>query len=508
MKKLFVLVLILSVFCTAQAGYLIRSVLVGGNPTALRNHTLTFDGDDIPIAAATVPNLSPVGQSIVIVGAYDLFARVFHVPAGSAAIEVRDFHYVNGAYILCGAIGTGTSARAFVATINGTLSSMRLMAYSDANIFYSIWGDDPLSNFYVCGKKDNDGVIASVNRTTLNLTALRKTTDWEYHKIILKGGISPRFVVSGRDPDCEYIGYAEFSPLSFTPRGYRWEQNTESLSLCVVGGNNVLVPDQVILASSWNNIVTLTPIHFSVGIVPISYHFTSSSDVEKYWVQDILITETNDNILISVAGFMRTPTQHQAWYGGVTGYLSAASTMDNNNYISTSPTGSYEHHKVRYNNIGETYTGGWSRDYNSGGTLFGTPRTNAPYCDNPYPVPSSSAAYRPTPMSVFSVPLLQPTPFPTLTSNPYQTSPNECPPFKSEPPTPKAIPTEDESEIIAFPDRITLSDIPANTNYQIYNVIGQLIQTGVTTPDISTANLSKGVYILRLENGKAFKFVK
>ena len=47
-----------------------------------------------------------------------------------------------------------------------------------------------------------------------------------------------------------------------------------------------------------------------------------------------------------------------------------------------------------------------------------------------------------------------------------------------------------------------------NTNYQIYSVIGQLIQTGTTAPDISTAQLGKGVYILRLENGKTFKFVK
>jgi len=55
---------------------------------------------------------------------------------------------------------------------------------------------------------------------------------------------------------------------------------------------------------------------------------------------------------------------------------------------------------------------------------------------------------------------------------------------------------------------VSAKEIPTNTNYQIYSVTGQLIQAGATTPDISTAQLSKGIYILRLENGKAFKFVK
>ncbi|MDR2970689.1 MAG: T9SS type A sorting domain-containing protein [Bacteroidales bacterium] len=47
-----------------------------------------------------------------------------------------------------------------------------------------------------------------------------------------------------------------------------------------------------------------------------------------------------------------------------------------------------------------------------------------------------------------------------------------------------------------------------NTHYQIYTITGQVVQTGITTPDISTAQLNKGIYILRLENGKVFKFVK
>jgi len=53
-----------------------------------------------------------------------------------------------------------------------------------------------------------------------------------------------------------------------------------------------------------------------------------------------------------------------------------------------------------------------------------------------------------------------------------------------------------------------IKDIPQNTHYQIYTITGQLISSGVATSNISTAQLGKGIYILRLENGKAFKFVK
>ena len=35
-----------------------------------------------------------------------------------------------------------------------------------------------------------------------------------------------------------------------------------------------------------------------------------------------------------------------------------------------------------------------------------------------------------------------------------------------------------------------------------------LLQTGANGHDISTVQLSKGIYILRLENGKVVKFVK
>ena len=84
----------------------------------------------------------------------------------------------------------------------------------------------------------------------------------------------------------------------------------------------------------------------------------------------------------------------------------------------------------------------------------------------------------------------------------------ECLPFKGGG-TPELAPAiEDESEMITFYDRITVKDTPTNTNYQIYNVMGQLMQSGTINPDISTVQLSKGLYILRLENGKVYKFVK
>jgi hypothetical protein len=70
------------------------------------------------------------------------------------------------------------------------------------------------------------------------------------------------------------------------------------------------------------------------------------------------------------------------------------------------------------------------------------------------------------------------------------------------------LPPEKESEITIFYDHITVKETPSATKYQIYTVTGQLIQTGTTNPDISTVQLTKGMYILRLENGRAFKFIK
>ena len=46
--------------------------------------------------------------------------------------------------------------------------------------------------------------------------------------------------------------------------------------------------------------------------------------------------------------------------------------------------------------------------------------------------------------------------------------------------------------------------------YQIFNTLGQLIQAGIANPSeaVSVDALSKGVYVLRLENGMFRQFVK
>jgi len=94
-------------------------------------------------------------------------------------------------------------------------------------------------------------------------------------------------------------------------------------------------------------------------------------------------------------------------------------------------------------------------------------------------------------------------------ANSYSMNYDICPPFRVVESAPEwTMPAEQESEITTFYDRITIKDISANTHYQIYSATGQLLQTGTTTSDISTAQLSKGFYILRLENGKVYKFVK
>ena len=522
MKKLFfVLLLISSIFSTAQAGYIIRSVSGSINPSFLRNYTLTFDVTGNPVAAASMPYNGI--YSIVIVHANSNAVQIFPTNIGitNLPIEIRDFHRISNddaihSYILCGSRGTGANARAFVATIDGSLSTMRFMEYTEANIFYSIWGDiinTPIPNsfgFYACGTKDNngviDGIIANVDRTNLNLLNYYRNEKWEYHKIILKensGGASIRFVVSGRSPDYSHIGYTEFLPI-FAATNYYWAQQTEPDSHCVVSDNGSYY-NQVILASSYQNVVTLTSVNISFSPVTY-YHFANSPD-KTFYVQDISVI--NDAVSISVAGYTissQLPSQHQAWHGYVTG-LSFTSSMRNNFYYGSS-TQLYEHYKVRYNN-GVAYTGGYFQDLFPGDVLFATPLVSAEKCDHIEQSPYGFYPYFP---ASSPVPLLYPyliqsyhTILPSITQSSYI----ECEPFKWEISEPELVmPAEEESEITAFYDHITVKDTPMNTNYQIYSITGQLIQTGATNPDISTAQLSRGFYILRLENGKAFKFVK
>jgi len=145
-KTLFFLALILSIFCTAQAGYVIRGITTLVDPVPLRNYTLAFDKNGEPIAAASMIHPYTGTHSIAIVQVNRVSAFLFPVMINNEnlPIEVRDFHYVNysDTYILCGSRG----ASAFVATINGTFSSMRYMEYPEASIFYS-FGENALLQF-------------------------------------------------------------------------------------------------------------------------------------------------------------------------------------------------------------------------------------------------------------------------------------------------------------------------------------------------------------------------
>jgi hypothetical protein len=142
--------------------------------------------------------------------------------------------------------------------------------------------------------------------------------------------------------------------------------------------------------------------------------------------------------------------------------------------------------------------------------LFGRPRTVADDCDINYH--SENPGYYPVYPATLGLSQLLIT---SREENYSEASTKEmvyyaCTPFKGGEDDSEfsLLPPEKESEIATFYDRITVKDTPNGTKYHIYSVTGQLIQTGTTNPDISTAQLSKGMYILRLETGKAFKFIK
>jgi len=220
-KALFFLALILSIFFTAQAGYIIRGMPAMVDPAYLNNYTLTFDRNDEPVSAASMIEPRTGWHSIVIVQANDRGAYIFPITIDheNLEIEVRDFHRLKDdtdTYVLCGSRGTGATARAFVAVMRGDYSSMQFIEYPEADKFYSIWADyDPsfiysFDGFFACGTKGTAGVIASIDDATLQLRALHRTDEnWEYHKVIFKKDELAgrfRFVVSGRDPEYTRIG--------------------------------------------------------------------------------------------------------------------------------------------------------------------------------------------------------------------------------------------------------------------------------------------------------------
>ena len=520
MRKLLLnFVLIVSVPFIAQAGYVIRGISVN-NPDVnnLMNYTLTIDGNDSPIAAGTMHAIvyGSGRNSIVIIDASNSIATYFPIPYYD--IEVRDFHRVIGnEYVLCGSCNTGQTVNAFVAVIDGTFSTMDFYEYPEADMFYSICENFSTAinglGYYVCGTKGDNGVIAAINRWSMQFTNFYTTTaPWEYHKIIAKRNADNtlRFVASGRNPDCTRIGFTAFAPPFNIIGNYAWGQQTEPDSHCVVGdyiGEN----NKVVLASSFINVITLNPITFPLpAAMQISaYRFiTSASATQRWCVQDIGTILDFNGFRISVAGYVKAGLQpHIAWHGYTIG-LSAASTLTNNFYDRTI-TGRHEHYKIRYDQTGKEYTGGYFQDGMSTCALFASPLIVSD-CDShridPF-LTIENLNWLPFSLVPVGTGSLSSSSLPS--SSEYMDVDDECPDFKSAPAPEYAMPSpEDESDIIALQDRITLKDVPSNTNYQIYSIIGQLMQTGTTTSDISTAQLGKGVYILRLENGKTFKFVK
>ena len=521
MRKLLLnFVLIVSVPFIAQAGYVIRGISVN-NPDVnnLMNYTLTIDGNDSPIAAGTMHAIvyGSGRNSIVIIDASNSIATYFPIPYYD--IEVRDFHRVIGnEYVLCGSCNTGQTVNAFVAVIDGIFSTMDFYEYPDADMFYSICADIPTLDYYVCGTNGTKGVIASISRSTMQFTNFHVTNDdWEYHKIIAKGDTDAtlRFVASGRNPDCFLVGFTAIDPSFTTRDSYEWRQNTEPDSHCVIS-DDILNNNTVILASSYASTVTLNPVTFPLAPMQTigAYRFNLSIwENNRFYVQDIgtiIISDAIINPRISVSGYMiknSMPLQHQAWHGYVH-TIPTISNMTNNFYYGTGVDDRYEHYKIRYDQNQKEYTGGYFQDNVSTCALFGSPLMPAPTCDHHVTSPTPDidlqnwASFNLIPVD--TEPLSQ-----LLSSDFSETMDVEivCDDFKSAPEYAMPSP-EDESDIIALQDRITVKDVPSNTNYQIYSVIGQLMQTGTTTPDISTAQLGKGVYILRLENGKTFKFVK
>ena len=536
MKKVFfVLTFILGVCCTAQAGYVIRGIYTNSPPyySDLKNYTLTFTPDDVPVSAASMHTTYTSGtgkNTIVIIREDNQWAHLFPMslsydPNSLNNVEVRDFHYdrENDVYVLCGSRQLGSTVHAFVATIDHNFQ-MRFMEYPETDMFHSI--GDPnittpstlMNNYYLCGTSGAIGIIVSVDRASLFLTNHYRTNiDWEYHKIIVKQNpdagtpAMPHFIASGRNPECSSIGFTTLN-ASLTPiNSYMWNQATEPRSHCVVS-DDVSTNNAVILASSYYSAVTLNPVTYPIPSSTVrAYRYALPSNT-RYFVQDIGMIRINAaTSRFSVVGFKIDPSiipAHAiAWHG----YVQPSSftvPMTNNDYYDGIGSNFYEHYKIRHS-LGNDYTGGNYRSGSEMGALFATPLTPTLDCGDIYPSYPNSGAI---PWSSFTLdqhhlsltsPIICPLYMEIMELY------DDCPPFKGEEPALKSvISAEDESEIATSYDRITLKDVPANTGYQIYNTIGQLISTGVTTPDISTASLSKGVYILRLENGKTFKFVK
>jgi len=535
-KLLFFLVFTLCLSFITQAGYIIRGTQNFGRPTRLENYTLTFDRGNTPVCAASMrtgyaPGIGTMKNTIVIINSRSNTSIIFPVVLGEEGvnIEVRDFHYIrNDKYILCGSRQIGYDTCAFVATIDWSTLTMNFFEYPNADVFYSICPNEPAltpspgipaTGYYACGAKNDKGVIVHLHRTTLQALRMVETLiPWVYHKIISyrnpAGAIDePHFVVSGRNPAGTFVGFTEIDRTLAVHNSYYWLQPTEQAAHCVVtnyaGENN-----KIVIGTSYNNTVALLPITIPPTFPIPAYRFYFGSEY-NFYIQDIGMIPDKDvtKPLISVAGYMKEnsgATWRQAWFGYMLG-LSGSSIMYNNNYGAQSGNDQYEHYKIGfYNSV--PYTGG---KFSENGfplcALFGSPTRPADVCDNLF-VSLMNYPFTCIWSQFYLVDvILEPAIETPVIYNKYELSYYaDCMPFKGgdDDPEYSMLPPENESEITNFYDRITIKDTPSGTNYQIFSVTGQLIQTGTTNPDIPTAQLTKGMYILRLETGKAVKFVK
>jgi len=523
--------LLLLTFCMSlpllYGGYVIRGIYTPAEPENLKNFTLLVK-NGIPASAASVHTTGASGSgknTIVIISSDPTVLPVFFPIIfidEDYDIEVKDFHYQNDKYILCGFRKSEIGLHAFVAEISVSTMLMSYNEYIEVERFYSICvPNNLLYNYYAVGNRGSYGVIAEVSRGNLHITnSLITKEEWEYHKIIAKPNnvmVEPHFIISGRNTVHSRIGFTLVDWQLMNPDSYIWPEITEDASLCVVC-DYYTENNKIVLASSYSNSVTLNPITLPVSSIN-AYRFNfPNATTSKYYIQDIGMLGVVDvaNPRISVAGYtinpVIAPPLYMAWYGFVLG-LSNISRMDNNYYLG-SPHDQYQHYKLRGDGFGHEYTGGYYQGNIDGNlsmcALFGSPLKNSPDCDHPYRTPT--VIVEPRYWGQFDL-MPYETPHPNFETFYFDEEPmyifekcdellrNLSPEFVMTPP-------ENETKITNFYDCISVKDIRANTKYQIYTITGQLIQTGSTTPDISTAQLSKGMYFLRLENGKAFKFVK
>jgi len=530
-KTLFIFILITSILSNLTAGYRIRGIdATTLDYDNLKNYTLCFDGTGTPIAAATMheTNATSIGKNcIVIINANDQSSTVFPIPITTQPItldiEVRDFQKIGqDFFVICGSIIIDNQTSAFAAILDATFSTMQFSYYQGVKIFHSLLPERflnpnpgvPVSyELYFCGTNvNNHGVICTIDflQSNFPITRYYETSDtWEFHKIISKiiSDGTKKLVVSGRDMNTHRVGFALFAPYATPNRCNYWSQNTDAASLFVVS-DYVNMNNMVVFASSYANTATLYTANISLLSIR-EYPFIIASPPAICCVQDVRTIYENNNTRISVAGYLQYGQMHQAWHGFVNG-LSGGS-MRINNFFGTIDD-QYEYYKIRYNHSSQDkeFIGGNYISNDATGVLFGTPLENPAPCDFTY------YSLVPSPLTINSLTFnIYPALNPTEASNTQNHVPFEltymdfCNPFKGGvSPEFSILPPENETEITNFYDRITVKDIPTGTNYQIFSITGQLIQTGTTNPDISTANLSKGMYILRLETGKVLKFVK